>query len=168
MKERDLYPVDTASFERIRTEGLVYVDKTEYISRMIREKGQFYFLARPRRFGKSLFLDTLHHYFRGNRDLFKGLAIYSLQPYEWESYPVIHLNLSGNLYNSENALESVLESIVGRHEKDYSLQSEGSTVCERFNNLIINISEKTGKNVVVLIDEYDAPLSDAIGKPELQ
>lgn len=168
MERRAVYPVDTASFERIIKEGMVYVDKTAYIHRILQEKGQFYFLARPRRFGKSLFLDTLHRFFKGNRELFKGLAIDRLHQEEWESFPVLHFNLTGIAYDNSGALWSILSSSLNRLEKEYEIQAEGETVCERFNNLIINLTDKTGKKVVILIDEYDTPLSSAIDKPELQ
>ena len=101
MEKKILYPVDTASFSNIRENGFVYADKTGYIHTLTESKGRYFFLARPRRFGKSLFLDTLAEYFSGNRDLFKGLAIDSLQPEEWKSYPVIRFNLSGQIYQDE-------------------------------------------------------------------
>lgn len=96
MKEQS-YPVSMASFETIRERGFVYVDKTEYVHRLVSD-GVFYFLGRPRRFGKSLLLSTIKAYFEGKRELFKGLAIDSLQAGEWKRYPVLHLNLSGKAY----------------------------------------------------------------------
>ena len=103
MEKEILYPLDTANFKNIRQRGFVYVDKTEYIHKMT-EKGTYFFLARPRRFGKSLFLDTLAEYFKGNRELFKGLAIDKLQHEEWKKHPVLRLNLTGKDYSDSKSL----------------------------------------------------------------
>lgn len=161
------YPVDSANFRNIRENGYLYVDKTEYIYKL-KAGGTYYFLARPRRFGKSLFLDTIAEYFKGNRELFKGLAIYSLQPEEWDSYPVLRFNLSTTAYEKPDDLLSSLNTCIGRYEKEYDIEASGSLVYNRFENLIRKASETTGKKVVILIDEYDAPLSSTIGNSELQ
>ena len=168
MEKKILYPVDTASFSNIRENGFVYVDKTGYIHVLTESNGRYFFLARPRRFGKSLFLDTLAEYFLGNRDLFKGLAIDSLQPQEWKSYPVLRINLTGKDYADSNSLIIHLKSQLNRLEKETSLEEDSNEFEGKFTSLIQRISEKSGKKVVILIDEYDAPLSSAIDNPELQ
>lgn len=165
-----LYPVDSANFKWIRENGFVYVDKTGYISSLTRQ-GKYFFLARPRRFGKSLFLDTLAEYFKGNRDLFKDLAIDRLQLEKWEKYPVLRINLSGVAYTEKSILKSTLNSLLQQYEDHYQIEIEKhgvESIYSRFEILIRKLKEKTGKNVVILIDEYDAPLSSTIGKPELQ
>ncbi|MCH5346704.1 MAG: AAA family ATPase, partial [Muribaculaceae bacterium] len=164
-----LYPVDTANFRWIRENGFVYVDKTDFIDTMTRE-GKYYFLARPRRFGKSLFLDTLAEYFEGNRPLFKGLAIDTLQPGEWESFPILRFNLSGQIYDKKDILYSHLSSAVGRFEGKFGLTASevNEPVPDRFYDLIRNLYKTTGKPVVVLVDEYDAPLVSTIDNRELQ
>ncbi|MCH5240510.1 MAG: ATP-binding protein [Muribaculaceae bacterium] len=161
------YPVDTANFQKIRDKGYVYVDKTEYIHKLT-DKGTYYFLARPRRFGKSLFLDTMAEYFKGNRELLKGLAIDRLQPEEWEKYPVLRFNLSGVAYNEKNILNSTLTSALVAYERNYGIEVKADSLYTHFLQLIEEIYKTEGKKVVILIDEYDAPLTSAIGKPELQ
>lgn len=161
------YPIDSANFKWIRENGFLYVDKTEFIHKLT-TKGRYYFLARPRRFGKSLFLDTLTEYFKGNRELFNGLAIDKLQSQEWECYPVVRFNLSGAAYEKEEDLLSVLGSIVSNYEEEFDIASSGDIIYSRFENIIRMASKKSGKGVVVLIDEYDSPLSSSIGKPKLQ
>ena len=161
------YPVDSANFRKIREGGFLYVDKTEYIHKMI-EKGTYYFLARPRRFGKSLFLDTLAEYFQGNRDLFKGLAIDKLYPEVWDKYTVLRFNLSAQTYNNEETLHLHLTERIKDYEKEFDLPASNSTVEDRFYNLIRSLSIVSKKRVVILIDEYDAPLSSSIDKPKLQ
>lgn len=168
MEREMLYPLDTANFRNIRENGFVYVDKTEYIHTLTKNKGTYYFLARPRRFGKSLFLDTLAEYFKGNRDLFKGLAIDSLVPEEWESYPVIRLNMSGKAFTHASSVVNLIESQLVNFEKLFELPTSDLDFEDRFQALIRNVSEKQKKKTVILIDEYDAPLSSVIGNPELQ
>ena len=169
MEKKLLYPVDTASFSNVRENEFVYVDKTGYIHTLTESKGRYFFLARPRRFGKSLFLDTLAEYFSGNRDLFKGLDIDSLQPEEWESYPVIRFNLSGQIYQDEEALLRHFSRTLRKNEEEYGIvECADITIPGRFEKLLHKIATGTGKKVVVLIDEYDAPLSATIDSPELQ
>lgn len=167
MTKKTLYPVSTADFERIRTENYVYVDKTEYVYSLVTE-GVFFFLGRPRRFGKSLLLSTLEAYFKGRKDLFTGLAIERLMPGKWESYPVLHLNLSGKSYCTPESLPSLLDMHIGKWEKEYGIGKTRTALDERFYLLIESVAKQTGKKVVVLIDEYDSPLSDTIDNPELQ
>lgn len=162
------YPIDSANFQRIRENEMVYVDKTSYIATLLKNKGVYFFLARPRRFGKSLFLDTLANYFSGKRELFKGLEIDKLQPEEWNKYPVLRFNMSGNGFQSTVDLKDHIDNQLNRIEKEYSVDNYEKSVSSRFNNLLIKIYEKTGERVVILIDEYDAPLSATIDNPELQ
>ena len=168
MQKEIIYPVDSANFKWIRENGMIYVDKTGFIHKLTCNKGKYYFLARPRRFGKSLFLDTLAEYFMGNRELFKGLEIDKLIPEECESYPVLRLNLSTTAYENEENLLSALSSSISQYEKIYDSDATDYLIYSRFENLIKNASKKSGKRVVILIDEYDAPLSSTIGKPDLQ
>ena len=168
MERRPIYPVDTANFKWIREHGMVYVDKTTYIHTLTRTQGKYYFLARPRRFGKSLLLDTLAEYFKGNRTLFKGLAIDQLQPEEWESYPVLRLNMTGINFLEPQNLTELIGRQLSEMEKDFEISRDFEGVSSRFNQIIAEIHRKSNKRVVILIDEYDAPLSGAIGNGELQ
>ncbi|MCH5218283.1 MAG: ATP-binding protein [Muribaculaceae bacterium] len=163
-----LYPIGTASFKWIRENSLVYVDKTRYINSLVETKAKYYFLARPRRFGKSLFLDTMAEYFSGNRELFKGLAIDRLHPEEWESFPVIRLNMSGKAFTDSNSLIMKTEGQLIELENQLQVSPYPYDFEQRFESLIINASQKYGKKVVVLIDEYDAPLTSTIDNPKLQ
>lgn len=168
MEKEIRYPVDTANFRNIRENEFVYVDKTGYIDKLTRNMGKYYFLARPRRFGKSLFLDTLAEYFKGNRQLFKGLEIDRLQPREWEKYPVLRFNLSGISFLNENSLNDSLHYSLNSLQEWYEVNSTSEFPSTRFLEIITNIIKKHGKQVVILIDEYDAPLSSTIDRPELQ
>lgn len=166
--EKDLlYPVDTANFKWIRQRGFVYVDKTGYIPRMTK-KAKYYFLARPRRFGKSLFLDTLAEYFKGNKQLFEGLRIADIEPEEWPQYPVVRINLSGYAYLNKEDLEKTLTATLSSLEVEFNLTASSSSIYDRFYELIQNISKKTDRGVAILIDEYDSPLSSTIDNKELQ
>ena len=119
--EEQRYPVSQADFETIRERGFVYVDKTEYIHRLVSD-GVFYFLGRPRRFGKSLLISTIKAYFEGKRNLFKGLAIDRLQPGEWKVRPVLRLDLSADIYNERDSLVNALSSILSRWEKECGIR----------------------------------------------
>ena len=159
------YPVGIQSFAEIREGGYTYVDKTAIIYQLT--KGKFYFLSRPRRFGKSLLLSTLEAYYLGRRDLFKGLALDSLTE-DWEPHPVLHLDLNYGNYIEPNGLEEILNNHLRKWEEKYGRtddKEESSAV--RFNNVIRRAFEQTGKKVVILIDEYDKPLLNTISRPEL-
>ena len=168
MQKEIIYPIDSANFRWIREKKMIYVDKTEFIHKMINSNGKYYFLARPRRFGKSLFLDTLAEYFQGYREPFRGLAIDSLQPEEWEKYPIIRFNMSGKAYMKDDDLRNHIKGLLNELEEKYSYKSEETENELRFSNLISKISANSSKKIVILIDEYDAPLSSAIGNRELQ
>ena len=156
-----LYPIGIQTFESIRKEDKLYIDKTEYIYNMTHTSGKFFFLSRPRRFGKSLLVSTLQSYFEGKKDLFKGLAIERLEK-EWESYPVLHLDMSGGKHMEKEQLNRYLISILEEKERMFGISSDSIDPNIRLKNLILNVFQQTGKQVVVLIDEYDAPLLDVL------
>ena len=155
-----LYPLGIQTFERIRKEDRLYIDKTEYIYRMTHSDSVYCFLSRPRRFGKSLLVTTLKSYFEGKKDLFKGLAIEKLEK-EWTEYPVLHFDMSGGKHMEKEQLERYLCFIIEENEHKYGIVNSGlSDPNVRLNALINSIYAKTGKQIVVLIDEYDAPMLD--------
>ena len=160
-----LYPIGIQSFETIRKGGYVYVDKTEHIWRLA-TTGQCYFLSRPRRFGKSLLVSTLEAYFSGKKELFEGLKIADLEK-DWIQYPVLRLDLSGANYNSELVLDSKLNAFLTFYENIYSAHSDEPVASVRFDSLIKAAYDKTGRPVVILIDEYDKPIVDNLGNDEL-
>ena len=154
------YPIGIQSFETIRTDGYVYVDKTDLVYKLA--QGHIYFLARPRRFGKSLLVSTLKAYFEARKDLFEGLKMMELEQ-EWKKYPVISFDFNGLLAEEENPLRSYLFSTVVETEKKYGITPEDTNdLGLRFRTLIPKLHEKTGQRVVVLIDEYDKPLLDLV------
>ena len=156
-----LYPVGIQTFEEIIRRDLLYVDKTEYVYRMTHGGGKYFFLSRPRRFGKSLLTSTFKSYFEGRKDLFKGLAIEKLEQ-EWTEYPVIHLSMAGGKHMDKEDLERYLLFILEKNEHTFAIESDLQSPNLRFSNLIEKVYRKTGKQVVVLIDEYDAPLLDVV------
>jgi len=160
------YPLGIQTFENIRTEGYLYVDKTALVYD-IAKGGKYYFLSRPRRFGKSLLISTLEAYFRGKRELFSGLAIESLEK-GWTAYPVLHLDLNAAKYTSLEALTSLLTTQLCYWEDIYGSSPAEQTLPERFKGIIRRASEQTGQKVVILVDEYDKPLLQAIGNKALQ
>ena len=156
-----LYPVGIQTFERIRKEDKLYVDKTEYIYRMTHSGGCYFFLNRPRRFGKSLLISTFQSYFEGKKDLFKGLAIEKLEQ-EWTEYPVLHFDMSGGKHLEKKELEDYLGYQLANKEATYGITTPQNGANNRLTDLILTAYRKTGKQVVVLIDEYDAPLLDVV------
>ena len=156
-----LYPVGIQTFERIRKEDKLYVDKTEYIYRMTHSGGCYFFLSRPRRFGKSLLTSTFQSYFEGKKDLFKGLAIEKLEQ-EWTEYPVLHFDMSGGKHLEKKELEDYLGYQLANKEATYGITTPQNGANNRLTDLILTAYRKTGKQVVVLIDEYDAPLLDVV------
>ena len=150
------YPVGEQSFENLRKNDFLYVDKTRYIETLI-NGSKYYFLGRPRRFGKSLFLSTLKCFFEGKRELFKGLYADSMD-WDWEEYPVLYLDLNNRRYQEEEKLDYLIEDFLANYENEYGIQKINSDFSGRFANLIRRIGEKTGKGVVILVDEYDKPL----------
>ena len=162
---RKLYPIGIQTFERIRKEDKFYVDKTEYIYRMTHTDGTYFFLSRPRRFGKSLLVSTFKSYFEGKKELFEGLVIEKLEK-EWKEYPVLHFDLSKGKHMEKAQLEEYLGYLLEDYEQKYGIENHRNGNNNRFNDLIEVVYRKTGKQVVVLIDEYDAPLLDVAHEKE--
>ena len=160
------YPVGIQTFEEIVKRNLLYIDKTEYVYRMTHGGGKYFFLSRPRRFGKSLLTSTFQSYFEGKRDLFKGLAIELLEK-DWTEYPVLHLDMSGGKHLDREELERYILYILKQNEKKFGIESDIEDTNIRLNNLIVKVYEKTGRQVVVLIDEYDAPLLDVVHEEKM-
>ncbi|MDR0894151.1 MAG: ATP-binding protein, partial [Prevotellaceae bacterium] len=156
MEQKRKLPTGIQSFEVLRTDGYQYVDKTALVYRLASTSIP-YFLSRPRRFGKSLLISTLKAFFLGRKDLFDGLAIEKLET-RWESYPVLHLDLNAEQYDSVASLEAILSRHLKEWESLYGKSDEGETLSGRFEHVIKRAYEKTGKRVVVLVDEYDKPL----------
>ena len=162
--ERRKYPYGIQVFSTIRRENYLYVDKTEYVYRMTHSDNKYMFLNRPRRFGKSLLTDTLQCYFEGRKELFTGLAIEKLET-EWTAYPVLHFDMSTAKNLSKEGLESELNLKLITYEKIYGREEAEIEVNQRLQGLIERAYQKTGKEVVILIDEYDAPLLDNFYSP---
>lgn len=154
-----LYPVGIQTFERIRKENKLYIDKTEYIYRMTHSGGCYFFLSRPRRFGKSLLVSTFESYFSGKKELFEGLAIEKLEQ-EWMEYPVLHFDMSGGKHMEKEQLEDYLSNRLEAEERKWGTIHSKRGVNDRLTELITTAYEISGKQVVVLIDEYDAPMLD--------
>lgn len=159
------YPVGIQSFPEIRRDDFIYVDKTKYIYSLVSE-GKYYFLSRPRRFGKSLLLSTIEAFFSGKRELFKGLAIDSLVD-EWQEYPVLHLDLNNREYSEYESLIKGLSANLEKWEALYGDEKRDRDVEERFAYIIENAHKKTGRQVVILVDEYDKPMLNAINDQRL-
>ena len=161
-----IYPIGIQDFESLRNDGYVYVDKTALIYKLA-TTGRYYFLSRPRRFGKSLLISTMEAYFRGKRELFKGLAIEQLEK-DWKEYPILHIDLNTAKYDSADALLNVLNDILSYWESLYGTSPTEVTPELRFKGIVRRACEKTGQRVVILVDEYDKPMLQAIGDEELQ
>ena len=154
-------PIGIQTFEKIIEGNYLYVDKTEYVYRMVHGASNYCFLSRPRRFGKSLLTSTLHSYFAGKKDLFRGLAIEKLET-EWTEYPVLHFDMSLAKHVDKDTLESMLNFQLSGYEQIYGKSEEAVKLNDRMTSLIMRANEQTGRQVVVLIDEYDAPLLDVM------
>ena len=160
-----LYPIGIQDFEKIRKDGFVYVDKTDLVYKMA-QKGGYYFLSRPRRFGKSLLVSTLEAYSSGKKELFTGLAIADLEK-DWIEYPVLRMDLSGKSYDSPEVLQQVFDDYLSRWEKKYGIENKFTVPGIRFSQVIEAAYLQTGKRAVILIDEYDKPILDNMGNEEL-
>ena len=161
IQQRQLYPIGIQTFSEIRGKGYLYIDKTEYVYRMTHSDSKYVFLSRPRRFGKSLLASTLHAYFEGRKELFEGLAIEKLEV-EWTGYPVLHFDMSMAKHVDKERLNGMLNYMLSEYEREYDCRIADPDANVRLTNLIKCVFEQTGRQVVVLIDEYDAPLLDVI------
>lgn len=161
-----LYPIGIQSFEEVRKGGYMYVDKTTLVYELA-NTGKYYFLSRPRRFGKSLLVSTLEAYFQGRKDLFAGLAMERLEQ-KWAVHQVFHLDLNAQKYESPQDLEGILNDALSKWEKLYGHEASETSLSLRFRGVVERAAEKTGRRVVILVDEYDKPLLQAIGNNALQ
>ena len=160
------YPIGIQNFGEVRREGYAYVDKTALMWKMVSE-GKYYFLSRPRRFGKSLMVSTLEAFFSGSCELFKGLYVDSVE-WDWQQYPILHIDLNVKKYETREDLDKILNRHLEKWEQLYGSPYSDRDLEERFLHVVEYAHEKTGKQVVILVDEYDKPLLQAIGNEELQ
>lgn len=154
-----LYPIGIQNFEKLRKDGYFYVDKTALLYRLVKT-GSYYFLSRPRRFGKSLMISTLQAYFEGKKELFEGLAIEQLEK-EWVKRPVLHIDLNIEKYNTPDSLDKILNDTLVQWEELYGTRPSETSFSLRFAGIIRRACEKSGERVAILVDEYDKP--DASG-----
>ena len=161
-----IYPIGIQSFEKIRKDGYFYIDKTALVYQLAKT-GSYYFLSRPRRFGKSLLISTLEAYFQGKRELFEGLAIDKLEK-DWIKYPILHLDLNIGKYDAPESLNQILNDHLTYWEELYGSRPSEVSLALRFAGIIQRACEQTGQRAVILVDEYDKPMLQAIGNPELQ
>ena len=158
-------PLGIQTFSEVREGDYIYIDKTDMVYRMT-QSFKYVFLSRPRRFGKSLLASTLHSYFAGKKELFKGLAIEKLET-EWAEHPVLHFDMSLGKHMDKEQLERFLGGRLAFEERKYGIDNPAADINDRLTNLIVAAYEKTGRQAVVLIDEYDAPLLDVVHEDEL-
>lgn len=168
MEQQDFikYPIGIQNFESLRREGYTYVDKTALVWGLAHQ-GRYYFLGRPRRFGKSLLISTLEAYFEGKRELFEGLAIEKMEK-DWKQYPILHMDLNAKQYNCREALLEILNMHLEKWEALYGDKYKDRSPEERFIHVIEAAYNKTGMPVVILVDEYDKPLALNLDNEELQ
>ncbi|MDE6381153.1 MAG: ATP-binding protein [Muribaculaceae bacterium] len=164
MEDKERYAIGDQDFRSLREGRYLYIDKTAYVEKIL-GGSKYYFLARPRRFGKSLFLSTLRYFFEGRRELFKGLYIDGID-WKWESYPVLHLDLNTDKYAETGMLDGVLDRHFRDWEKQYDVDVKDIDLSQRFSTIIKSAHEKTGKPVVILVDEYDKPLVGNLNKDD--
>ena len=160
------YPIGIQNFEKIRKDGYFYIDKTALVYQLVKS-GSYYFLSRPRRFGKSLLISTLEAYFQGKKELFQGLAIEKLEK-DWVKRPILHIDLNTEKYENPESLENILNDTVYKWEKIYGTEISETSLPLRFKGIIQRAYEQTGHRVAILVDEYDKPMLQAIGNEELQ
>ena len=161
-----IYPIGIQNFEKIRNDGYLYIDKTALMYQMVKT-GSYYFLSRPRRFGKSLLISTMEAYFQGKKELFTGLAIERLEK-DWIKYPILHLDLNIEKYDVPESLDNILEKSLTAWEKLYGAEPSERSFSLRFAGIIERACKQAGQRVVILVDEYDKPMLQAIGNEELQ
>ncbi|MBQ9538965.1 MAG: AAA family ATPase, partial [Treponema sp.] len=170
MEAERALPIGIQDFEKLRTTNCIYVDKTNFVYKLVKTDGS-YFLSRPRRFGKSLLLSTIEAYFLGKKELFEGLAIYDKEagnPDAWQAYPVLKFSLAAGEFTKPEGLRNRLNNTLANFEEDYGLPDDRNDLPVRFENALKNAKKQTGKKVVVLVDEYDNPLLKNIGVNEAQ
>ena len=160
MEKMVKYPIGEQSFENLREGGFIYIDKTRYIHKIL-DGSQYYFLGRPRRFGKSLFLSTMKCFFEGKRHLFKDLYIDTID-WDWEPYPVLYLDLNPQQYTDDETLDILIERFLKKEEEKWDIAPDVPDHSSRFADLIDTMYKRTGKGVVILVDEYDKPLVNNI------
>lgn len=157
------YPIGIQTFENLRTDSYVYVDKTDMVYSLATE-GKVYFLSRPRRFGKSLLISTLESYFRGKKELFRGLKIEQLEK-DWKVYPVLHIDFGAGKFSDINSLNELLDGLFTEWEEAYHVKNKYTDFGPRMKYLVQEIHRQTGMRAVVLVDEYDKPLLDVMETP---
>ena len=161
-----IYPIGIQNFEKLRLGGYFYIDKTALIYKMVKT-GSYYFLSRPRRFGKSLLISTLEAYFQGKKELFEGLAMEKLEK-EWRRHPILHMDLNIGKYDTPDSLDRILNKALTDWEAIYGTGAAETTLALRFAGIIKRAYEQTGERVVILVDEYDKPMLQAINNEALQ
>ena len=160
MVNKRFLPIGIQTFSEIRSRNAVYADKTAFVYKLATE-GKPYFLSRPRRFGKSLFVSTLEAYFSGKKELFTGLALERLEK-DWIEYPVIYFNFAQDGYSTDESLNANLNYMLSKYEEKYGIEKKEERFANRFEQIIQKANEITGRQVVILIDEYDKPILDAL------
>ena len=160
------YPIGIQNFEDLRRNGYAYVDKTQFVYKLA-DEGKYYFLSRPRRFGKSLFFVHPGSIFQGKKELFEGLAIYEKET-EWKQYPIFHIDLNTANFREEGCLYNVLNDYLTAWEDKYGTRESEVTLPLRFKGVIARAAEKEGRNVVILVDEYDKPILQTQQNEKLQ
>ena len=161
-----IYPIGIQNFEKLRRGGYFYIDKTALIYQLVKT-GSYYILSRPRRFGKSLLISTLEAYFQGKQELFEGLAMEKLEK-DWVKYPILHLDLNTEKYDTPESLENKLNGALVEWEKIYGEEPSDKSLAMRFEGIIRRACQQEGQSVVILVDEYDKPMLQAIGDDVLQ
>ena len=159
-----LYPIGIQNFESLRNDGYLYVDKTRLIYQLVKT-GRYYFLSRPRRFGKSLLISTLEAYYQGKKELFEGLAIEQLEK-DWIKHPILHLDLNIEKYDTPESLDQILNDNLEHWQSLYGTLPSEVSFSLRFAGIIQRAYEQTGQRVVILVVEYDKPMRQAIGNEE--
>ena len=165
MEEIRKYPVGIQTFSEVRERNYVYIDKTKYIVEFLKQGSKYVFLSRPRRFGKSLFVSTLHAYYEGKKELFEGLALGDYEK-NWIKHPVLHFDLSTAKHMDVKGLLSELDFKLTEYERIYGCDEKAENPNQRLQSLVKRAYEQTGQKVVLLIDEYDAPLLDVVHEKE--
>lgn len=169
MDELQKLPLGIQNFESLRIDGYKYIDKTRLIYRMM-SRGRYYFLSRPRRFGKSLLLSTIQAIYEGKRHLFEGLYIDTVEDWDWAVHPILHLDLNTQKYDAPDKLDYVIRSFLQTHEERLGIpfDKDDDNFGPRFERIIERACQQSGQRVVILVDEYDKPMLQAIGNPDLQ